>query len=306
MTESALVTAFGVGLAYVAIWAVYRTMRRREHRSYREIHAEERIRRSSFDADSGLPEFERRNRAEWDAKHGPLLGPLELRNREENRWPVGIALQGAATVTASVLIGMLIWQARPHTSAADHPNVAITDRHPNVGTGTSSDTRGGGEPTPTAQEQQVQLIRPAAGGELVAVFMFCTALIGGGIVLLHRPTSSAGSATGIALVATGSLLGGAKLLSVDKLISAKTLLSVQYTRVSDRPATVFSPVTYVIRLPSFTTGSAKTHPDLQGGHKVGSDPRSSEPGHKPLKRQSLSMPPHPFCRHSGGPRGVTP
>ncbi len=256
----AIFTAFAVGLVYVGIWGIYRIVRWREHKRYRQQHAAERSYRARFERDFDLPDDERLRRAKWDAEFGPLLGALDLKNREESRWPLGGALQGAAAVTASVLIGLLIWQTRvPHGAGrADNGGTSWGESGPYSGSNDqpnpSGDVTNGGS----------QLLKPASAGELACALLFCSALVGSGTLLIYNAPTRAVRAAGYTLAATGSILGGAKLLSIDRLISAKTLLSVQVTRYEQSKQRIDPPrVSFAVRLPPFTTGSARPDRELQ-------------------------------------------
>src|SRR5262245_34238629 len=131
MRASLLVLAILPGLVYLAIYAVYRSRRRDEYDRYRPEHQKETLRRAEADSyrvsrsytehlaerermrlEERLCHFEAKEmirRAKWDADHGPLLPPLELKNREESRWPFNSAMQGAAAVSGSVLFAVLLW-----------------------------------------------------------------------------------------------------------------------------------------------------------------------------------------------------
>src|SRR5262245_35275409 len=109
-----------IGVAYAAVWAFYRRRRRIEHELYARQHEAERRLRAQYDAANAnqgsiaAPELLRR--ADWDAVYGPLMFPLEIKAREESRWPVGAAVQGLASMVTAIFIATLIWEARPGKS----------------------------------------------------------------------------------------------------------------------------------------------------------------------------------------------
>jgi flagellar motor protein MotB len=257
MAQHAIETALSIGLLYLAIWGAYRWFRGLEHRKYRREHAAEHQRRAAFGrSDFDLHAEERMRRARWEGELGPLLGALELRNREENRWPLGSALQGAAAVTASILIGLLIWETRastaPQRRSASNDGKVIDQGQP----------LGSPPAVPSTGGSLVELARPT---ELAAVLLFCATLIAAGLVMLVRYSDiGAAKTAGWVLLATGSVLSGVKLLSVDKLISAKTLLSIQVTRYADAPKNRSAQaITIVFRLPPFPTGTAVPGAELR-------------------------------------------
>jgi hypothetical protein len=95
-----MVAAVCVGVAYVLVWVIYRYVRKIGNDSYVSEHYDEHQRRAKLEASQmpwGPEELTRR--ADWDARHGPLMSSFELKNREESRWPFGAAFQGAVAAT---------------------------------------------------------------------------------------------------------------------------------------------------------------------------------------------------------------
>jgi hypothetical protein len=105
MVDYPIILAIIVGMSYLLIWGGYRLRRRHEYHLYRDEHKDERLRRAEADyaiddarlryaRHRGLERDESQRRSKWDALHGPLMAPLQLREREESRWPVGRRFRG--------------------------------------------------------------------------------------------------------------------------------------------------------------------------------------------------------------------
>lgn len=271
-------TALALGLAYLLVWALYRFRRAREHRAYREIHGRERRYRANFDPHVNLPPEEQLRRAEWDAEYGPLSGPLDLKNREENRWPVGAALQGATTVTMSLLVAALIWTVRTGPQSRSQTPPVTTSSEAAFGSSSQA--------VPSTLTSRPMPLPPEPASAYpsvpltlsVAVVMMIL-----GVVTAVAAESKLAKATGATLAVTASLLSGAKLLSVDKILTTKNLFTVHYAPSYGEP-TSYRPASASfarrIYLPAFPSGSATPRSQLQCatetlGHALAEDPSVS-------------------------------
>lgn len=243
MKDAFVVPAVVAGFAFVSIWVIYRLFQGLKYRQYRREHAKEWFVRSNFDRDHDLPFEERRRRAEWDSRYGPLLGGLDLRNREEGRWPVSAAFQGAAAVAGTVLIGMLIWNGRISHQAPREGQTTYTY----VGTpyGDESGEKRG----------------DSRGAELLGTIFLCCGLIAGGVFLLRQPASKAAAGAGIGLLTLGSVTATAKLLSIDKMWSTDAIVKINHTSGKSSSEQQAPATTFIMRLPPFATGTAV--PDSQ-------------------------------------------
>lgn len=243
-----------VSLLYLLIWAAYRRYRGVEHRKIRQEHDSERLTRARFDADhlddyghARLNAEEVVRRAEWDMRYGPLMNPLELQNREENRWPVSSAVQAATGIFTGLFIGLLIWGSGSHgrnsqtVTTSDFPAVASTP----IGT--------------TSSDQTFNF-----------VVLTVVACVLAGLILLLLSTSIWGKIVGGMLLAAAPLVSGKfALIENVKVDSPKLDISFQQkTRPADAseqppagPSQRAPSFRFALSLPSFPQGTA--NPDEQ-------------------------------------------
>jgi hypothetical protein len=194
------------GAIYLAVWLTYRRLRHIEHRKYLAIHAEEHLARARYEAERKREDMkigrptdpeEILRRAEWNSKYGPLLSALEIKNREEMRWPVGGAFQGLATLMMGLVVASLITNARMPLA----PYVA---------------------PQGTAQENQAPsapAVQAAGESPLDSVFLLSLVLVASGAIFWRFSDSRIGRTVGASLVLSASVLAGLKILSIEKLIA---------------------------------------------------------------------------------------
>lgn len=224
------------GAVYLLVWTVYRIHRHREHRKYRELHGVERMRRAEYAAEFGpnaeLEPQEILRRARWDEQYGPLMQPLELKNREENRWPIGNALQGLATLVTGLLVATLIWDVR-------------------------SPVHGGFMPTPYENGMNPpESTASLSSGSQDSVFLLCLILVGSGVAFWGLSKTRIGRYVGGSLILSASLLSGLKILNIEKMISIGEVTGVKVhlpekIDIGKRPAYTLS-----VRLPPYQTASA--------------------------------------------------
>jgi outer membrane protein OmpA-like peptidoglycan-associated protein len=221
MVNHPIVLAVIVGMSYFLIWGGYRLTRRRQYRQYHYEHKAERLRRAKADyaiddarlrgaEHRGLERDEAHRRAEWDAGHGPLMAPLQLSEREESRWPVGAALQGATAITASLLIAGMIWSRVGHGPAIVEPTTPPT------------------------------VVTTSLSAVAVPVSVFMAAIFAiSGVVLLCLSPSRGRQIAGASLL-TLSLLSGLKILPIDSIISMEDLTLVRVSRNHSPPLEGYS------------------------------------------------------------------
>jgi hypothetical protein len=219
MVDHPILLAVTVGVSYLLIWGIYRLARRYEYHRYDGIHQPEHEVRAKADYAINdarvtgddrhrleLERDEKRRRAKWDAKHGPLMAPMDLSNREESRWPIGTAFQGATAVTVSLLIAGLIWSGPGHRPVP--------------------------EPEPTVYAT------PPTGVSVPASVFIAGILAVAGVVLLCVPSWKGRLAGGLCLAL--SLLSGAKILPVEKIFSLEDITLLSYTRNHSPPPNGYS------------------------------------------------------------------
>ena len=225
------------GAVYLLIWVAYRINRHREHRKYLEVHGVERIRRAEYAAthkpNTELDPQEIRQRALWDKQYGPLMLPLEIKNREENRWPIGNALQGLATLVTGLLVATLIWDVRSTTAYGD------------------------AGPAPfDYQDNSPESLASLSSGVQDSVFLLCLVLMGSGVAFWGLSKTKIGRYVGGSLILLASLLSGLKILNIEKAISIGEITGVKLhlpekIEIAQRPAFTVS-----VRLPPYQTASA--------------------------------------------------
>jgi outer membrane protein OmpA-like peptidoglycan-associated protein len=253
MPENPFLVPVFVTSLFLLVWAVYRFCRGVEHRKIRQEHDSERLMRARFDSDH-LDDYGRGKlngeevlrRAKWDVLHGPLMNPLELQNRLENRWPFGSAVQAATGIFTGLLIGLLIWGSGNHNrngqtvTSSDFPTIANTP----VGT--------------TSPDQTFYFVMLTVG-----------ACVAAGIALLLLWPSIWGKILGSILLAAAPLVSGKFVLVENMKVVDKVDISLQQkTRSADAPeqppagpsqrAPSFR---FALSLPSFPQGTA--NPDEQ-------------------------------------------
>jgi hypothetical protein len=243
------------GVSYLLVWIVYRLFRHGEHSTYLRLHREERLARARYDADNGHrdPEpFETVRRAEWDMHHGPLMHPLEIKNREENRWPVGNALQGLATLVTGMFVGTLVWDLRSRDEGPLHQ-------------------RGGPDLTAVP-------VTASGTSALDSVFLLCLVLLAAGAIFWSLSKSRYGRYVGGSLVLTASVLSGLKILSIEKFISIGEVTGVKWTPASPGATPPSRPAyTLTFRLPPYAAASAAPSSTmLCAARKIGAALRDSD------------------------------
>ena len=192
------------GLVYLFVWCGYRMFRHAEHARYLSLHTQERLLRVKFDVKnpgSAPNPQEQLRRAEWDVEHGPLMYPLEIKNREENRWPIGNALQGLAALVTGLFVAALIWDFRAGPDGGGNRIIPA-----------------GGPAASTAG------MAPSSG--LDSVFLLSLVLVASGGIFWRLSNTRAGRYTGGALILTASLLSGLKILNVEKLVAINEAVGI--------------------------------------------------------------------------------
>lgn len=249
MTENPIFLAVVVSVLYLGIWALYRIFRYREHRQLEEAHGKERILRAKFESEKlKLPKREdaERNkaeademvrRAEWDVKFGSLISSIDIKNREETRWPVSAALQVATTIFSGLLLSLLIWGSN--------------GRHETPIT-----------MSPVAPIAPVVPVAPDFAFSYVALTVM--ACLGAGLALLLRAKSNAGRAIGIGLLATAPLVSGTKFVLVEKFGFSPHVEITASAKDKPKPEASGQPpapeppalFSFTMALPSFPEGSS--------------------------------------------------
>jgi hypothetical protein len=86
-------------------------------------------------------------------------------------------------------------------------------------------------------------------------------------------------ATGATMAITASMLSGLKLLSVDKILSSKDLLTIRYSpQYSSQPSPAYAPFSLMVGFPSFPSGSADPSQGLACKIKAFAQDISKDPG----------------------------
>jgi hypothetical protein len=233
-----LVLAVCAGLIYLAIWGMYRFVRWREYRRLHNTHRKERLRRAGAESRQRgeLSSEELIMRGQWEAEHGPLMGPLDLKRREEEPWSVGAALQGAAIVTTGLAIATTIGAARCSTELVS-PSQCV----------------------PSSNSSSLALWKAP---EELAFGLTVIALLTSGIAIWRLSESRAAKAIGGALLLSAPLLSGMKLFTIERFVVEK-LISLE---IGSRPPPppVNSPklerpkpFSFTLTLPPFESGSAE-------------------------------------------------
>lgn len=233
------------GTLYLVVWAGYRLFRHHEHKRLIDIHQIERLERAHYEGEREDRHWidceELIRRAHWDGRYGPLMSALELKNREETRWPIGNALQGLAALVGGLFVATLVWDSALGVHGARY---AEDIRANEIGS-------------------SIQAVEPHSGNSLDSVFLLSLVLVGSGVAFWSLSKVKIGPYIGGSLILTASLLSGLKILNIEKLVSINEVTGIkiqgEYKREigQDQRRPVY---TVTIPLPPFPTASTTPTP----------------------------------------------
>lgn len=225
----------GPVLLYLLVWVVYRLVVRRRYQRYLDLHREEYLRRVRYEHADPPEEPDHREllrRGQWDAEHGPLLPPMEIKAREERHWPVGSAFQGIFALIIGTLVPLFL--------------INRTD------TGTPP-------PSPAPVPPGVGTWSPDSIS--VVVLLTLTFLVSGSLLLVLTKLRST-KALGGALILLATAPSAFTFLKVENLISLKPTINLDGSiSISKLDQPEFHRVSIV--LPPFDSGTADPDPTIR-------------------------------------------
>jgi hypothetical protein len=231
------------GLVYFLVWWLHRRHQQKVHAHYREQHAQERIRRTNYvigNPHQPMHPDEQLRRAEWEGEHGHLMSAMDIKNREEGRWPLGNAFQGLAGLVTGLVIATLVWDGKSISPPPEQHETTVSSAPTNV----------------TVVADHATLFDQE--------FLLLLVLLGAGGMFWKLSKGKAGPLVGGGLVLTASLLSGLKLLSIEKIIAIDKLVGIDIGDCKPAPPASVPASTYsqTITLPAFISGSATPSPRM--------------------------------------------
>lgn len=230
------------GILYLIVWMIYRLFRHDEHKKLIKIHRDERLKRAHHEYNNNQNKLDLEElirRAEWDSTYGHLMSTIEIKNREESRWPVGNAIQGLASFVSGIFVATLIWDSFSGIS-----NNAIISQQ-------TVESRS----TNTAHD-----FLPI--NYFDSVFPLSLVLIISGVIFWKLSNKYIGRFIGGSLILTASVLSGLKILNIEELISIKEITGIKLQTesiINDNNPTIYS---LSISVPAFPTASTTPTPQM--------------------------------------------